>query len=149
MLKLKVDAYIADFGHTLGEELLTPTRIYVDTINSLIRDLSVHGLAHITGGGFTDNILRVVPDACNVILRTDSWDIPPIFPFLQDAGKVTDMEMMRTFNNGIGMVAIVPEDTVPDVLGRLNGMDQKGFVIGEVVERKKPINGLNGSDEKQ
>ncbi len=137
VLKLNVDAYIADFGHTLGEELLTPTRIYVDTINSLIRDLSVHGLAHITGGGFTDNILRVVPDACNVILRTNSWDIPPIFPFLQDAGKVTDMEMMRTFNNGIGMVAIVPEDTVQDVLGRLNGMDQKGFVIGEVVERKK------------
>ncbi|MBW1867178.1 MAG: phosphoribosylformylglycinamidine cyclo-ligase [Deltaproteobacteria bacterium] len=137
VLKLQVDSYIEDFGRTLGEELLTPTRIYVETINSIIRDLPVHGLAHITGGGFADNILRVIPDACNVILRTNSWDIPPIFPFLQDAGKVTDAEMMRTFNNGIGMVVVVPEDAVQDVLGRLNGMDQKGFVIGEIVERKK------------
>ncbi|MBW2593886.1 MAG: phosphoribosylformylglycinamidine cyclo-ligase [Deltaproteobacteria bacterium] len=137
VLKLQVDSYVEDFGRTLGEELLTPTRIYVETINSIIRDLPVYGLAHITGGGFADNILRVIPDACNVILRTNSWDIPPIFPFLQDAGKVTDAEMMRTFNNGIGMVVVVPEDAVQDVLGRLNGMDQKGFVIGEIVERKK------------
>jgi len=137
VLKLKVDSYIEDFGRTLGEELLTPTRIYVETIQSIIRDLPVHGLAHITGGGFTDNILRVIPDACNVILRTDSWDVPPIFPFLQDAGKVTDAEMMHTFNNGIGMVAVVPEDAVQDVLGRLSGMSHKGFVIGEIVERKK------------
>ncbi|OQY08557.1 MAG: phosphoribosylformylglycinamidine cyclo-ligase [Desulfobacteraceae bacterium 4572_123] len=137
VLKLKVDSYIEDFGRTLGEELLEPTTIYAEVIHSIIRDLPIHGLAHITGGGFSDNILRVVPDACNVILRTSSWDIPPIFPFLRDAGKVTDAEMMRTFNNGIGMVAIVPEDAVQDVLGRLNGMDRKGFVIGEVVERKK------------
>ena len=137
VLKLQVDSYIEDFGRTLGEELLTPTRIYVKTINSIIRDLPVHGLAHITGGGFADNILRVIPDACSVILRTNSWDIPPVFPFLQDAGKVTDAEMMRTFNNGIGMVVVVPEDGVQDVLGRLNGMDQKGFVIGEIAERKK------------
>lgn len=136
VLKLKVDSYIEDFGRSLGEELLMPTVIYVETIQSLIRDLPVYGLAHITGGGFTDNILRVIPGACNVILRTNSWDIPPVFSFLQDAGKVTDAEMMRTFNNGIGMVVVVPEDAVQDVLGRLNGMDQKGFVIGEVVERK-------------
>lgn len=137
VLKLKVDSYVEDLGRTLGEELLAPTKIYAETVRSLIRDLPVHGLAHITGGGFADNILRVTPDACNVVLRTNSWDIPPVFSFLQDAGKVTDTEMMHTFNNGIGMVALVPEDAVQDVLERLNGMDQKGFVIGEVVERKK------------
>lgn len=136
VLKLKVDTHVEEFGRTLGEELLTPTKIYVESIHSVIRDLPVHGLAHITGGGFADNILRVIPDACRVILHRNSWDIPPIFPFLQAGGKVTEAEMLRTFNNGIGMVAVVPEDSVQDVLVRLKGTNEKGFVIGEVAERK-------------
>ena len=83
-----------------------------------------------------DNILRIVPKACNVLIQTGIWDVPPIFNFLQQAGKVSDHEMHRTFNNGIGMVAIVPPDAVADVLQRLDGMHAKAFLIGEILDCK-------------
>ncbi len=136
VLKLSIDAYVPDLGKTLGEELLTPTRIYSETILMLIRDLPIHGLAHITGGGISENVVRILPRSCKVLIRKGSWSIPPIFKFLQDAGNVSDAEMMRTFNNGIGMIAVVPEQTAQDVLERLNGAEMQAFLIGEVVERK-------------
>ncbi|UCD77275.1 MAG: phosphoribosylformylglycinamidine cyclo-ligase [Desulfobacterales bacterium] len=136
ILKMKVDDYVADFGKTLGEELLTPTLIYVEPILNLLKDIPVHGLAHITGGGIADNILRIVPKACNILIQTELWDVPPIFKFLQQAGKVSDLEMKRTFNNGIGMIAIVPPDATADVLQRLDAMNQKAFLIGEILECK-------------
>jgi phosphoribosylformylglycinamidine cyclo-ligase len=134
VLKLKVEDPVADLGQTLGEALITPTRIYSETIQALIRDLPIQGLAHITGGGIMDNILRIIPQACNLVIRKDSWEIPPIFKFLQEGGQVEDDEMMRTFNNGIGLVAVVPEEAAQDVLMRLNGMQDKAWVIGEIVE---------------
>ncbi len=134
-LKLDIHAHMADFGRTLGEELLMPTRIYSETIQSLIKGLPILGLAHITGGGISDNILRIIPKACNLELKRNSWDIPPIFSFLQKAGKVEDQEMMRVFNNGIGLVAVVPEDAVQDVLARLGAMNEKAYRIGTIVER--------------
>jgi phosphoribosylformylglycinamidine cyclo-ligase len=137
VLKMKVDDYVEDFGQTLGEELLTPTRIYVEPILSILKDMPVHGLAHITGGGLADNILRIVPKACNILIQTGIWDVPPVFNFLQQAGKVSDREMQRTFNNGIGMVAIVPPDAVADVLQRLEGMNETAFLIGEILECKE------------
>ena len=136
VLKLSVDAYVPDLGKTLGEELLTPTRIYSETILMLIRDLPIHGLAHITGGGISENVVRILPRSCKVLIRKGSWSIPPIFKFLQDAGNVSDAEMMRTFNNGIGMIAVVPEQAAQDVLERLNGAEVQAFLMGEVVERK-------------
>ncbi len=137
VLNLQIDATIPELGKTLGEELLTPTKIYVDTIQSMIKNLPILGLSHITGGGFEDNITRVIPKACSIVLKKRSWDVPPIFAFLQKAGKVKDHEMMRTFNNGLGLVAIVPEKAVQDVLERLNVMGEKAYVIGEIVERKE------------
>jgi phosphoribosylformylglycinamidine cyclo-ligase len=134
ILKMKVDDYVADFGRTLGEELLTPTKIYVESILNLLKDMPVHGLAHITGGGIADNILRVVPKACNILVQTELWEVPPIFKFLQQAGKISDLEMRRTFNNGIGMVAIVPPNATADVLQRLDAMKEKAFLIGEILE---------------
>ena len=136
VLKLSIDAYVPDLGKTLGEELLTPTRIYSETVLMLIRDLPIHGLAHITGGGISENVVRILPRSCKVLIRKGSWSIPPIFKFLQDAGNVSDAEMMRTFNNGIGMITVVPEQTAQDVLERLNGAEMQAFLIGEVVERK-------------
>lgn len=136
VLKLSIDAYVPDLGKTLGEELLTPTRIYSEAILMLIRDLPIHGLAHITGGGISENVVRILPRSCKVLIRKGSWSIPPVFKFLQDAGNVSDAEMMRTFNNGIGMIAVVPEHTAQDVLERLNGAEMQAFLIGEVVERK-------------
>ena len=136
VLKMKVDDYVADFGKTLGEELLTPTRIYVEPILRILKDMPVHGLAHITGGGIADNILRIVPKACNILIQTGIWDIPPVFHFLQQAGKITDLEMQRTFNNGIGMIAIVPPDAAADVLQRLEALNEEAFLIGEILECK-------------
>ena len=135
-LGLKVDTHVPELSRTLGEELLTPTRIYSETIHSIIKDLPVFGLAHITGGGITDNIIRVIPEGCSVILRKNSWDIPPIFSYLQQAGNISEKEMMRTFNNGIGLIAVVHEKNAQEILDRLIAMKENAFFIGEVVERK-------------
>ncbi len=137
LLKMDIDTYVPELGKPLGEELLIPTKIYADAIMRLIKDLPIHGLAHITGGGIAENLLRVIPSASSLVLYKDSWEIPPIFKFLQDAGKVEDKEMLRTFNNGIGMIAVVPETSAQDVLERISGMNEKGSIIGEVVKRKK------------
>lgn len=132
-LKLNVDDYVPELGKTLGEELLTPTRIYVEPILSILKDLPIHGLAHITGGGIPGNILRIVPKACNILIQTEIWDVPPIFSFLQQAGNISKQEMRRTFNNGIGMIAIVPADAAQDVLQRLEAMNEKAYLIGEIL----------------
>lgn len=132
VLGLTVDSFVPELDKTLGEELLTPTKIYTETVLNLIKDLPVHGLAHITGGGIDENIIRVIPQACKVVLNRGSWDVPPIFPFLQKAGNVEEREMMRTFNNGIGMIAVVAEEAAQDVLQRLSAMNEKAFLIGEV-----------------
>nr|WP_306304132.1 AIR synthase-related protein [Desulfosarcina cetonica] len=124
-------------GKALGEELITPTRIYSETIQHLVRDLPIQGLAHITGGGIMDNIIRVIPQACGISIHRDSWERPPIFAFLQAAGNVEEKEMMRTFNNGIGLVAVVPEENTQDVLNRLTGSGEKAWVIGEVTKTRK------------
>jgi phosphoribosylformylglycinamidine cyclo-ligase len=134
-LKLTVDAQVPELGQTLGEALLTPTRIYAEAIQTLIRNLPIRGLAHITGGGITNNVLRIIPQACGLAFRKKSWQIPAIFPFLQQAGSIEDQEMMRVFNNGLGLVAVVPENAVQDVLARLNAMEETAWVIGEIVER--------------
>ncbi len=136
VLKLSVDSYVPELGKTLGEELLTPTRIYSETILRLIRDIPVHGLAHITGGGISENIVRVIPKTCKVQIHAGSWDIPPVFKLLQEAGGVTDIEMMRTFNNGIGMIAVVPDSVAQEVLERLNVAGDRAYLMGEIVERK-------------
>ncbi len=137
ILKLKIDTHVPELGKTIGKELLIPTKIYSKLIHQIIRDLHVLGIAHITGGGIEDNILRIIPKACNLVIRKGTWDVPPIFPFLQQAAKISDREMRRTFNNGIGMAVIVSEKDVQDVLERLNGMKEKAFVIGEIIKKKK------------
>jgi len=137
ILKLKIDAYIPELGKTIGEELLTPTRIYTQTVHSVIKDLPVLGLAHITGGGITDNIIRVIPEQCGIVMQKHSWDVPPVFTYLEQAGNISEREMMRTFNNGIGLIAVVHEEDAQEVLDRLIAMKEKAFIIGEIVECKE------------
>jgi phosphoribosylformylglycinamidine cyclo-ligase len=137
ILKLQIDAFIPELGQTIGEELLTPTKIYAQTVRSMMKDLPVLGLAHITGGGIVDNILRIIPDRCNIILRKQSWEVPPIFSYLQEAGNISNKEMLRTFNNGIGLIAVVPKDATEEILERLTAMGEKAFAIGEIIERKE------------
>ncbi len=135
-LQLDIHAVVPELGGILGDELLKPTFIYVDLIAQLLRDLPVHGLAHITGGGIAENIVRIIPQSCSVRIDTGSWPIPPVFKFLQQAGGVSDFEMMRTFNNGIGLIAVAPSDVAQDIMERLAAMQVGGYLIGEIMERK-------------
>jgi len=135
--KMDMRKKIEEIGEILGEELLRPTRIYVKTILNLTRDFNLGGIAHITGGGITGNLPRVIPKGCKAIVHKKTWDIPPIFPFLKEKGKLSEEEMFRTFNNGIGMVLIVRPKEVEDLLARLHSLGEKAFIIGEVGKTKK------------
>lgn len=131
-MKLPLDKKIPELGRTLGEELLEPTRIYVKTVLNLIRNFNIKGMAHITGGGLIENLPRVLPNHCRGIIRKNSWDVPAIFNLMQDGGNIDEIEMLRTFNCGIGMVLVVPKDDAEDILGRLSGLDEKAWLIGEI-----------------
>jgi phosphoribosylformylglycinamidine cyclo-ligase len=131
-----VNDEIPELGGPLGEELLKPTRIYVETVLNLLRDFHLSGICHITGGGLTDNVPRILPKSCQAVVQLGSWPVPPIFSLLRDKGNIPEAEMLRTFNNGIGLVVMVAEDQVADVLLRLQGLNEQGYVIGEIVERK-------------
>ncbi len=135
--KMNMRKKVEEIGSALGEELLRPTRIYVKTVLNLTRDFNLGGIAHITGGGITGNLPRVIPKGCKAIVHKKTWDIPPIFPFLKEKGKLSEEEMFRTFNNGIGMVLIVRPKEVEDLLGRLHSLGEKAFIIGEVGKTKK------------
>ncbi len=135
--KMDMRKKIEEIGEILGEELLRPTRIYVKTILNLTRDFNLGGIAHITGGGITGNLPRVIPKGCKAIVHKKTWDIPPIFPFLKEKGKLSEEEMFRTFNNGIGLVLIVRPKEVEDLLARLHSLGEKAFIIGEVGKTKK------------
>ncbi len=123
-------------GGVLGDELLTPTRIYVETVLNLLRDFRLTGISHITGGGLPGNIPRILPRSCQAAIKLDSWPVPPIFRFLQELGNVPLEEMLRTFNYGIGLVVVVPPEQETDVLLRLQGLNEEAYVIGDINERK-------------
>ena len=135
--KMDLGKRVEDLGCVLGEELIRPTRIYVKTILNLTRDFNIGGIAHITGGGITDNLPRMIPKGCKAVIHRGSWDIPPIFSFLREKGKITEDEMLRTFNNGIGMILAVRPKELEDVLGRLHSLGEKAFVIGDVLKTDK------------
>ena len=136
-LKMDVDSHVEGLQTSIGEELLKPTRIYAKTILRLTRDFEIRGISHITGGGFTDNIPRILPKGCQALINRDSWEIPPIFGFIKEKGNIDEDEMYRTFNNGIGMVIVVSPNDVDDVLIRLRGLEEQAFVIGEVTRKKR------------
>lgn len=121
---------------TLGEELLTPTRLYPATCLPLIKKFGekIHGLVHVTGGGFYDNIPRALPEGLGAVIDADSWRVPKIFELLQTWGNVPRREMFRTFNCGIGMILIVDEEILPDINAHLNENYETFYQIGRVVE---------------
>jgi phosphoribosylformylglycinamidine cyclo-ligase len=136
-LKMDLEKRVEEIGEVLGEELLRPTRIYVKTVLNLARDFNVVGIAHITGGGITGNLPRVIPKGCKAIVQKGTWDIPPIFSFLKEKGKISEKEMMGIFNNGIGMVLVVRSRDAEEILVRLRSLGEKAFVIGEVEKSEK------------
>jgi phosphoribosylformylglycinamidine cyclo-ligase len=131
-LKMSVDDYVEDFGRTLGEELLEPTRIYSRAISNLRRDFRLYGISHITGGGLIDNIPRMLPKPCKAVINRSSWAPQPIFSYLQKSGKISEHEMMKTFNNGLGLVIVVSEEDTSEVLLRLKAMGETPHHIGTV-----------------
>ncbi|RLB17708.1 MAG: phosphoribosylformylglycinamidine cyclo-ligase [Deltaproteobacteria bacterium] len=135
--KMTVDDYVEELGRTLGEELLEPTRIYVRPVANLRRDFRVFGISHITGGGFLDNIPRMLPNACKAVIQKSSWTPPPIFPFLKKMGGIEDKEMMRVFNNCIGLIIVVSEADASEVLLRLKAMGETAYLIGWVESRNE------------
>ena len=132
--KMKGNEYIEELGKTIAEELLTPTRLYPKICLPLIEKFNIHGMVHITGGGFFENIPRALPDNLSVEIDGDSWTIPPIFKLLQSYGNVDWHEMFRTFNCGVGMILIVDANEVDDICKYLNECNEVYYKIGEVVQ---------------
>ena len=122
------------FDHevVLGESLLEPTRIYVKSLLPLVRDGRIQALAHITGGGLLENIPRVLPDGCHATVDANSWELPRVFAFLQAGGAIEPAEMARTFNCGIGMVAIVRPEDSDSVTEALTAAGETIFAIGRI-----------------
>lgn len=130
----KGDEYIEELGQTIGEELLTPTRLYPRICLPLIREFDIHGMVHITGGGFYENIPRALPEHMGAEVNGAAWTIPPVFRLLQEWGNVDWTEMYRTFNMGIGMVLIVSSDEADRITTRLNAQNETVYHIGHVTE---------------
>jgi phosphoribosylformylglycinamidine cyclo-ligase len=135
--RLDLHKTYAPLKRPLGEELLEPTKIYVNQILGLRRQFKLYGIAHITGGGLIENPPRIFPKQCRAVLRLDSWERPAIYGLLQNWGSIDDMEMLRVFNCGIGLLLVVKESHADDVVARLNSLGEKAWVIGEIVERKR------------
>jgi phosphoribosylformylglycinamidine cyclo-ligase len=135
--KLDINKKIDDLGHSIGLELLRPTRIYVKSILNLIKNFSVRGIVHITGGGFIDNIPRIVPDPCCAVIFKDKWEVPPIFSLIREMGNIDNEEMYRVFNMGIGMIVIAPEKETSEIIERLEKLGEKAFSIGFIEKRDK------------
>jgi len=131
-LKWGIDDEAAGLGGPLGEELLRPTRIYVKTILSLVQQFQIKGMAHITGGGMPGNILRVLPRGSKAVIKKGRWKIPPIFTLIEKGG-VSEEEMWRTFNNGVGMVLVVAASEAEEISHKAQESGEKACVIGEIV----------------
>jgi phosphoribosylformylglycinamidine cyclo-ligase len=123
---------IEELGCPLGEELLRPTRIYAKTLLELFERFAIKGLANITGGGVIENLPRVMPRNLHAIIRRGTWTVPPIFNLIARLGKIEQAEMDRTFNNGLGMVAIAPAVQADAVVKHLRSRRQRAFIIGEL-----------------
>ncbi len=126
-------------GPTLGEVLLTPTRIYAKTVLALLRDFDIRGMAHITGGGITENTPRILPKGAQAVVRKGSWPVHPIFKLIQKKAAVDEAEMYRAFNMGIGMVLAVPKNQADKLMKKAEKLGEKAFAIGEVVKGKQIV----------
>jgi len=130
--RLKLSRRIPELGRTLGEEMLEPTRIYAKISNKLFAAHRIKGAAHITGGGITGNLPRVMPKGARAEIARNSWPVPPIFGLIQKIGAVAQSEMDATFNNGLGMILVVGKKHADGVLGALRALHEPAFVIGEI-----------------
>jgi len=131
--KLTVTSKLPEFDRPLGEVLLTPTRIYAKQVLSLLHEFPIKGIAHITGGGITENLPRVFPEGVRAKINRKAWTVPPVFQTLGKLGEVDREEMYRVFNMGIGLVLVVPPSSVSAVLAKAAALGDRGWLIGEMV----------------
>lgn len=134
--KLTAASRLSELDRSIGEVLLTPTRIYAKQILALLEQFPIKGIAHITGGGITENLPRVFPKGVRARITRKSWPVPPIFDVIGRLGQVDRDEMYRVFNMGIGLILVVPRDSVAGVLDRAALLGDQGWPIGEIVEAK-------------
>ena len=139
ILKLRVDSYVPELSRTVGDALLEPHRSYLPFIQPLLEAPRIKGMAHITGGGITDNLPRILPHGTAAVIDGAAWVVPPLFAWLRDNGDVPREEMMRTFNMGIGLIIVVARDQAEPLISELaarGGRDAR--VIGEIVPGEPP-----------
>lgn len=134
---LKIDQHFDELGCTLGEELLKPTKIYVKSVLGVLKNFKINGIVHNTGGGFIDNIPRILPPGCKANISCNSWAVPPIFHFLAEKGEVPMEEMYRTFNMGIGLMVAVNEDAAEEIMLRFQAHGEDAAIIGEITSIKE------------
>jgi phosphoribosylformylglycinamidine cyclo-ligase len=133
-LKLTVDSFVPELGRTIGEALLEPHRSYLSLVRPLLATGAIKGMAHITGGGITENLPRILPEGTAARIRMASWTVPPVFSWLQESGRVPVSDMMRTFNMGVGLIAVTAADKANEVRASLSG-----FVIGDIVSGEPAV----------
>lgn len=135
----RLDQRLEGLGAELGEVLLTPTRIYVKSVLNLLRHVNVKGMAHITGGGFIENIPRVLPEGTAAEIEVGSWPILPIFQLMQRDGNISHEDMFRTFNMGIGLVLIVPEEQADETMELAGQSGEQAYRIGRIIAGNKQV----------
>jgi phosphoribosylformylglycinamidine cyclo-ligase len=139
-----LDRYVPELGRTLGEELLTPTRIYARDCLALIGAVEVHAMSHVTGGGLASNLARVIPDSCHVRIDRSTWEPAPIFRFIEQLGEISQHDLEATFNMGVGMVAVLPPDSADQAVRLLAGRGLRAWVCGSVTSTRigtpEPVN---------
>ncbi|MCX7769552.1 MAG: phosphoribosylformylglycinamidine cyclo-ligase [Proteobacteria bacterium] len=131
-----IDTYFEELGKTLIEELLTPTRIYVKPVLNILKNHPIKGMAHITGGGFIENIPRILSQQLMAFIDKSSLEILPIFKIIQKLGNIDEFEMFRTFNCGTGLVIVVSKESADDIVSLFNSMKIKAKIIGEIKRRE-------------
>lgn len=137
--EMTTDTWVSELDSSLGDVLLTPTRLYPRLVLPLIEKYPIKAVVHITGGGFYDNIPRILPEGVGVKITKNSWPIPKIFSLLQEWGNVEDREMFRTFNMGVGMMMVVPQTDAETVLEELEKQGESAYIIGEIILGKKNV----------
>jgi phosphoribosylformylglycinamidine cyclo-ligase len=126
------ERFVAELNCTLGEELLKPTRIYVKLIQEIMKEFSIKGMAHITGGGLIENPPRMLPPGCHLEIEYGSWPVPPVFQLLATGGQVETQEMLRTFNMGIGFILILAPEDSSRLVNWLKDRGEEAYLIGTV-----------------
>ncbi|WP_037373334.1 phosphoribosylformylglycinamidine cyclo-ligase [Anaerovorax odorimutans] len=132
--KMNVSDYVEELGMTLGEALITPTKIYTKACNSVLSKVNVNGIIHITGGGFFENIPRIIPKGLGTEINVGSWDVLPIFKYIKTCGNIDKEEMFSTFNMGVGMIMVVDESKAEEVMEILSEAGERASIIGKIVQ---------------